>query len=269
MSKFGAKAKRRDTFMWIAAVALLIVTAAAVVLVVYTQVSRDPPLDKTTMCPAAGALGHIVLLVDKTDPLNFTQRQAFSVAMKELVETKVPEGHLLSIFVLGEKFEHSAAPLIELCNPGSDAGKSELSANLKRLRKQYEDRFVRPLEDAAKALVAEEPAKASPIFEMLQLVGINGFRKHAVKGPRRLIIVSDMLHNTPHYSMYASPAEFELFESTDYAARTRAELRDVSVELYYLMTTPRLQTRRNQLFWERYFKRAGASLSEVRRLEEG
>lgn len=267
MSRYGAKAKRRDTMMWVAGVALLIVTAAVVAWVVYTQVSRDPPLDKVTMCPASGPLGHIVLLVDKTDPLNFTQRQAFSLAMKELVETKVPEGHLLSVFVLGERFEQSALPIIELCNPGSDVGKSELSANLKRLRRQYEERFVRPLEDAAKALVAEEPAKASPIFEMLQLVGINGFRKHAVKGPKRLVLVSDMLHNTPQFSMYAGPAEFELFESTDYAKRTQSELRDVSVELHYLMTTPRLQTRRNQVFWERYFERAGARLSEVRRVE--
>lgn len=267
MSRYGTKAKRSEARWVVAGVALLAVAVAVVSLVVYVVVSRDPPVDKTTMCPAAGPLGHIVLLVDKTDPLNFTQRQAFSVAMKELVETKVPEGHLLSIFVLGEKFEQSAVPLIELCNPGSDLGKSELSENLKRLRKQYEDRFVRPLEEAAKALVSEEPAKASPIFEMLQLVGINGFRRHAVNGPKRLVLVSDMLHNTPQFSMYTGPVDFESFESTDYAKRTQAELRDVSVELHYLMTTPRLQTRRNQVFWERYLERAGARLSEVRRVE--
>ncbi len=267
MSRYGTKAKRRDTVTWVAGGALLVVTAAVIVWVIYTQVSRDPPLDKITMCPASGPRGHIVLLVDKTDPLSFTQRQAFSVSIKELVETQVPEGHLLSIFVLGEKFENSAVPLIELCNPGSDVGKSELSANLKRLRSQYEERFVRPLEDVAKALVAEEPAGASPVFEMLQLVGINGFRKHSVKGPKRLVIVSDMLHNTSQFSMYTGPADFDQYEALDYAKRSQAELKDVFVELHYLMTTPRLQTRRNLLFWERYFERAGARLSAVRRLE--
>jgi hypothetical protein len=267
MSRYGAKAKRRDTFMWVAGVALLVVTAATVAWVVYTQVSRDPPLDKTSMCPATGPRGHIVLLVDKTDPLNFTQRQAFSVAMKELVETKVPEGHLLSIFVLGEKFEQSALPLIELCNPGSDVGKSELSANLKRLRRQYEERFVRPLEDAAKALVAEEPAKASPIFEMLQLVGINGFQKHAVRGPRKLVLFSDMLHNTPQFSMYAGAVDFTAYAALDYAKRTTADLSDVDVQLHYFMTTPRLQTRGLWMFWERYFQKAGARLSQVRMVE--
>lgn len=267
MRRYGAKEKRRDAWAWVAGVVLLVVASAVVGWVVYTQFSREPPIDKTTMCPASGPMGHIVLLVDKTDPLNFTQRQAFSVAMKELIETKVPEGHLISIFVLGESFEQSASPIIELCNPGSDAGKSELNANLKRLRKQYEERFVKPIEDAGKALVADEPAKASPIFEMLQLVGINGFRKQAVKGPRRLVLFSDMLHNTSQFSMYSGAMEFGAYEASDYAKKTQAELKDVVVELHYLMTTPRLQTRRNLAFWERYFERAGARLSEVRRLE--
>lgn len=267
MSRYGLKAKRRDAVLWGAGAILLVATAAIVAWVVYSQVTREPPLNAVTMCPASGPFGHIVLLVDKTDPLNFTQRQAFSVAMKELVETKVPEGNLLSVFVLGDTFEKSAVPIIELCNPGSDAGKSELSANLKRLRKQYEEKFVRPLEDVAKALIADQPAKASPIFEMLQLVGINGFRKHAVGGPRRLVIVSDMLHNTPQFSMYTGPVNFETYEVSDYAKKTQADLKDVVVELHYLMTAPRLQTRRNEVFWERYFERAGARLIEVRRVE--
>ena len=102
---------------------------------------------------------------------------------------------------------------------------------------------------------------------MLQLVGINGFRKHAVQGPKRLVLVSDMLHNTPQFSMYQGALEFEAFEANDYAKKAQADLRDVTVELHYLMTTPRLQTRRNLAFWERYFERAGARLTEVRRVE--
>lgn len=267
MSRYRNRTNRSDSVTWIGGAVLLILALAIAGYVFYMQASREPPLDKTTLCPAAGPLGHIVLLVDKTDPLNFTQRQAFSVDMQELIHFKVPEGHLFSVFVLGEKFEQSSQPVIELCNPGSDLGKSELSANLKRLRKQYEERFVRPIDDATKALVAEEPAKSSPIFEMVQLVGINGFRKHAVKGPKRLILVSDMLHNTSQYSMYNASVDFDLYESTDYAKKTMAELKDVDVELHYLMTAPRLQTRRNQIFWERYLTRAGARLVAVRQVE--
>lgn len=267
MSRYGSRAKRKAAWQVAGGVVVLAATVAIAGVVAYSQFNHGKPLDKLSMCPAEGPLGHVVLLVDKTDPLNFTQRQAFSVAMKELVTTKIPEGHLLSIFVLGERFEQSAQPMIELCNPGSDAGKSEFTANLKRLRQQYEERFVKPLDDAAQALVATEPAKASPIFEMLQLVGINGFRKHAVRGPKRLVMVSDMLHNTPQYSMYQGPIEFAAFDATDYSKKAQADLKDVSVELHYLMTNPRLQTRRNLAFWERFFERAGARLTEVRRVE--
>jgi hypothetical protein len=76
-----------------------------------------------------------------------------------------------------------------------------------------------------------------------------------------------MLHNTPQFTMYTNYADFELYEATDYSKKTLAYLKDVVVELQYLMTTPRLQTRGNLMFWERYFERAGARLSEVRRLE--
>lgn len=267
MRRYGSRAKRRAAWQLMAGVGLLTATLAIVAGVAYFQFTREKPLDQATLCPAGGPLGHTILLIDKTDPLNFTQRQAFSVAMKELIANKVPVGHLLSIFVLGEKFEQSAQPLVELCNPGSEVGKSELTSNLKRLRQQYEERFVRPLEEASRALVADVPAKASPIFEMLQLVGINGFREHAVQGPRRLVLVSDMLHNTAQFSMYQAAVEFEAFEATDYAKKAQADLKDVSVELHYLMTKPRLQTRRNLAFWERYFDRAGARLTEVRRVE--
>lgn len=267
MSRYRSRGKRSDTQAWAFGAALIFVAIAVVGWVVFTQITQDKPLDKVTMCPASGPNGHIVLLVDKTDPLNFTQRQSFSVMMMELVKTKVPEGHLLSVFVLGEKFENSALPLIELCNPGSDQGKSELSANLKRLRKQYDDRFVTPLEDVAKDLVSVESSKASPIFEMLQLVGINGFRKHSVAGPKRVVVVSDMLHNTQQFSMYGDPMRFNDYSMTEYSQKSRAELRDVTVELHRLMTAPRLQTRGNLLFWEQYFDSAGARLREVRPVE--
>jgi len=267
MSSYGTRAKRRAIWQVLIGIGFSLFAVAIGGGLLYHQLTQKKPLDKTSLCPADGPLGHIVLLVDKTDPLNFTQRQAFTVTLRELVTTKVPEGHLFSIFVLGEKFEQSAQPLIELCNPGSDVGKSEFTANLKRLHQQYDERFVKPLEEVATSLVANEPANASPIFEMLQLVGINGFRKHAVNGPRRLVVMSDMLHNTPQFTMYREGVDFDVFQSTDYAKKSRADLQGVSVELHYLMNTPRLQTRRSLSFWERYFEQAGARLTDVRRLE--
>jgi hypothetical protein len=219
------------------------------------------------MCPADGPVGHYVLLVDKTDPLTFIQNQAFTVIFKDLIEKRVPEGYLLSVFVLGDHFQRNAAPLVELCNPGKGVGRSELTSNLTKLRRQYESKFIEPLSEHFDDLVAIRPSETSPIFEMLQLVGLNAFRKHDVSGERRLLMVSDMLQNTPQFSMYKGTVDYAAFAPTDYANKTQPDLRGVQVELHYLMNKPQIQTRRNLQFWEDFFEKAGARIDLVRPME--
>ncbi len=266
MAQLGRRAKQRRN-MQIAVISLLVlVTLAALAGGAYFMWSRPAGLD-ARMCPPSGPTGHFVLLVDTTDPLTFTQGQAYSTIVNELIEKRTPEGHLLSVFLLGEDFKSTAAPVVELCNPGTGADKSELTANTRKLRRQYEERFLRPLLDATKDMVAKKSGKASPVLEMLQLVGLNGFRKADVKGVRRLIVISDMLHNTPQFSMYRDLPEHKAFASTPYGQRTQAELRDVEVELHYLINSPKLQTRQNLSFWESYFNKAGARIVAVRPME--
>ena len=267
MAQLGRRARQRRTNELILGTLALLVVLAIVVGVTYHMLFRPKSLNPESMCPADGPIGHYVLLVDKTDPLNFTQKQAFSVMLHELIEKRIPEGYLFSVFVLGENFEQTAAPLVELCNPGTGAGKSEFTSNLKKLRRQYEEKFIEPLMKESDALQATQSAKTSPIFEMLQLVGINAFHKHDIKGERRLIIMSDMLHNTPQFSMYKGPIDYSAFVSTVYGRKTQSELSGVEVEIHYLMNTPQLQTKRNLKFWEDYFNKAGAHIVAVRPME--
>lgn len=233
----------------------------------YYVFTRDPGLDHKTLCPKAGPTAHTVLLVDKTDPLNLNQRQAFLRLLQDLVDRRIAPGHLISVFVLGEDLREGAQPLVELCNPGSAEGKTALTANLRKLEAQFRDRFREPLLRQADALISSAPARQSPILEMLQLVSINGFRAHATVGPRRLIIVSDMLHKTAEYSMYQGIAEFDRFAATSYGRKTAAELPGVEVEIHYILHYPKLQTRRQLEFWDAHFERSGARIVAVRPLE--
>lgn len=267
MAQLGRRARQRRTKEIVLGTFALLVVGAILVGAVYYMLSRPKGLNPQTMCPAGGPTGHFVLLVDKTDPLTFTQKQAFSVTLRELIEKRIPEGYLLSVFVLGEEFKENATPLVELCNPGTGSGKSEFTANLKKLRQQYEQKFIEPLLKQSDVLVSTQPAKASPIFEMLQLVGINAIRKNEVKGERRLVIMSDMLHHTHQFSMYKGLVDYPSFSSTDYGKKMQLELRDVDVEIHYLMNTPQLQTKRNLKFWADYFNKAGARIVAVRPLE--
>ena len=264
-SRRQASRARRETLAGVlaAAVAIAILGAAAW----FWHATRGASLDAASMCPLGGPTGHTVLLVDKTDPLTFTQKEAFQQRLRDLVARRTPAGALLSVFVLGESFRDNARPLVELCNPGDGSGASELTANPAQLKRQYDDRFIAPLMNEAEALQSVRPAKWSPIFEMLQLVGINGFQARDVKGPRRLVVMSDLLHNTPEFSMYRAVPDFDAFARSDYAVKTQAHLEGVTVELDVLMNTPALQTRRLVQFWERWFDRAGAHIERVDPLE--
>ena len=266
MAKLGRRAKQRQTMDILLGTLALLVVGTIIGAVIYYMSTRPKEL-APNMCPADGPMGHIVLLVDKTDPLTFTQQQAFTVILRELIEKRIPEGYLFSVFVLGEDFKKNAAPVVELCNPGNGSGKSELTANIQRLRRQYEERFVEPLLKQSDALLASQAAETSPIFEMMQLVGINAFRKHDVKGERRLIVMSDMLQNTQYFSMYKGPVDYVAFAESEYGKKSQLELHNVEVELHYLMNAPQLQTKRNLKFWEEYFSKAGARIVAVRPLE--
>jgi hypothetical protein len=261
-----AARKRHARNLVVGASALVFFAVAAGGAAYYASV-REAPLDPKTLCPTRGPTGHVVLLVDKTDPLNFTQKQAFSRLLVDLVDRRVRPGELLSIFVLGEDYQQSATPLFEICSPGTGDDKSALTANLAKLNAQFRDRFREPLLKQADVLISASSSRTSPILEIVQLVAINGFRKHAVKGPLRLIVVSDMLHNTPEYSMYQGPFEYAAFRSSDYGRKVQTDLAGVEVELHYVLHSPKLQTRRQLKFWEDHFSSSGARLVAVRPME--
>jgi hypothetical protein len=260
-------ANRRRTRNIAVGITALVLFTATLAGVAWYLINRDSGLDRVTLCPKTGPKGQIVLLVDKTDPLNYTQKQAFLRLLEELVDHRVEPGYLVSVFVLGEDYREGGTPLVEICNPGSGEGKSELTANIEKLNRQFRDRFREPLLKQADALISTRPAKNSPIIEMLQLVSINGFRAHAVHGPKRLIVVSDMLHKTAQISMYQRLPEYDAYAESEYGRKTRTELPGVQVELHWILHYPKLQTSQLIDFWRQFFEHAGAKLSDVRPME--
>lgn len=255
----------RRAIIW--GVLILAVVAAAAAGSAWFVATAPKPIDSATLCPADGPRGHYVVLVDRTDPMTFVQRKAFKTVFDELVQKRLPEGYLLTVFSLDENFEESADPLVELCNPGTGDDKSEFTANVRKIKRQYQERFIAPLHAQVDEMLPDKPAKSSPILEMIQLASINGFRRHRVDGERRLIIVSDMMHNTPQFTMYRRDVDFDAFSGSSTGRRLLAELHGVRIELHYLMNAPQFQTRRHIGFWERYFDNAGARLVEVRPME--
>lgn len=249
------------------AVALGVLSLAAVGAAALYVAFQDPPLDPQTLCPAQGPAGHVVLLVDTTDPFTFTQQKAFQVFLEDFGRGKVKQGELLSVFVLGEDFRATAEPVFNMCNPGRGDDRNRWTSNPEKYRKVFEERFVAPMLALSDTLLKQPRANASPIFEMIQMTAITGFRRHRVQGPRRLVVVSDLLHNTPQYSQYSGDTSFERLAGTAYFQKVRTDLEGAEVEVFYLVNAPKLQGRPHVKFWEDYFQAINGRLTAVKRVE--
>jgi hypothetical protein len=255
----GTKRGKASSMVWIAVLVFFMLLAAGVV--GYSFLFSAKANDSRTLCPAGGPLGHVVLLVDKSDPLTFTQRKSFDVLYEEVVTRIVPKGHLLSVYALADDFSATAEPLLERCNPGDGSDLDPLYKNPVRQKKAFDEKYVKPMHDIRGDLVTEKSGKASPILEMIQLVGITGFRRHAIPGEKRLIIVSDMIQNTPQLNMYKTGVpSYQSFAETAYGKKTLADLKGVKVEFRILLNTPRLQREELLNFWEREINQSGGKL---------
>lgn len=226
--------------------------------------------DKTTLCPGKGPVGQYVVLIDNTSPFPFNQKAALSQRIKTLVLNDVPQGALVSVFILGEDYKQQAGPIFEKCKPAQWDDDMKLTASKKLVEKEYADKFAKPLDAVVHQISLDQKAKTSPIFEMLQLVGITGFQRANVKGDRHLIIYSDMVANMPQFSMYKSTLpSFKDFAGTSYGrSATALTLEGAVVTINMLAAEPAAApyVKRSD-FWAHYFEANKATLEGVTPME--
>lgn len=236
---------------------ILLVTVMALVIGagLWFYFQKSPPVNTLNLCPVDGPRGRYVVLIDKTDPLTLNQKEALKSLLGNILE-KAPTGYMISIFVLGEIFTQSTEPIIERCNPGDAKNASVINSNVKKLRDQYEKQYLEPImKSYIDQLNDTKPGSTSPIFEMLQLISVKSFGNKAFGGEKRLFIISDMLHNTPQYSMFGVRPDFNAFTATPYGhQQTAVQFKNVHIEEYLLLFQPQIQKSANfKTFWESYF----------------
>ncbi|GIZ51100.1 hypothetical protein [Noviherbaspirillum aridicola] len=264
MGRTGRRAQERKRKNTIVIGLLGCVVVAAGGAMAYVALTTSEGIDPVTLCPNTGPTSHTIVLVDKSDPMSFTQRKDFDVVYEEIIRKRVPKGGLLSVYALEEDFKDNADPVAERCNPGDGSDVDIKTGNPERARKIFKEKYLDPMVGVADDLTTDRRGKASPIFEMLQLVSI-GFRKHDVRGERELIVFSDMLHNTPGFSMYKDKRlpKFSEFAESSYGARAMTDLQGAKVELQILMHTPQLQKKELAYFWEEYVYKAKGKVTAV------
>lgn len=231
-------------------------------------------LDEVTLCPEPKG-GRVlvpellVALLDPSDELSEAQQEQVNHEL-ERWRSALPKFGRLDIYRTSASSRELVTPVLTICNPGDGSDLSELTGNPTLAHKRWTTEFDAQVRRVLSEAVSGPPAAVSPIFETIQAAAVRTFDLPALDqvAKRRLILVSDLLQNTPDQSHYQGIPDFEAFRHTNYYQQVRAPLRGVDVQILYLARSEAagLQGMKHVDFWDRYFESLGAVVVEVRRI---
>ena len=222
-------------------------------------------VDPDTLCPVAGPVAATVVLLDVTDPLSLAQ----SNQLMQHLEREFSDASIGTQFTMGLVSENSddwgaTAPL---CKPRSERDVSSLTQNVAMVQQRYEERFRGPLNASLKQMIAASGANSSPIMESLQalIAGTPGFLNF--RGPRKVILVSDLLQHSEAMSFYRGD-DWQSFAASPAFQRLSHTLDGATVEIFGV---PRIVAKIRdpgmvEDFWLHYFDLQGADLPVLRNL---
>jgi hypothetical protein len=249
-----------------AALALVLIAGGAALAL--KSRSSAVPTDGKTLCPTKRPPSEImVILLDVSDRFSAPQRLQLENQLTRLRDS-VPRFGLVEVYTVAHRRWRLTAPYDHLCNPGNGAELNQMYQNPQLARKKW-DGFAAKLRADIDKQMSSRPMKTSPIFEAIQSTALRTFGKPEFDGlPKRLVIVSDLLQHVPGgLSMYEKVPSFDAFKKTDYFARVRADLKGVSVLVYYLVRPEVKEQDRKQIdFWDEYFEFQGAKLEPMEKV---
>lgn len=220
-----------------------------------------------TFCPKDGQYARTAILIDATDSLDDAQIKSATERAADLIGNRLAVHEWTGVFVLDEENLILPSPRIALCNPGGGDECNPLFANCRDAAREFDEKFAAPVAAEIRALAGLPPDDRSPILEMIRAVSLDGGFDSTRK--RRLIIVSDMLQNTPAYSHYGGDFNFSEWQKSDYARDfLRLPLAETEVEIWYVKRAglEHLQTHGHIEFWNQYFAATGARVVLAARL---
>ena len=231
----------------------------------YKVRSSRVSIDKENLCPSEEKISrYTAILVDVTNNINHTQKEYLNKYFENL-KLNLLEYEKITIFAVNNESVNNIKPKLTLCNPGNQI-KSQFTENEGIVLKRWEEKFNKPLSKTFDEIVTGGESNVSPIFEMIQGASINGFPENTKNTPKRLYIVSDMLHHTDGFSLYKqNPGISDLKASPYYQhIKTNMDNVEVIILLIYRSGFEKLQNKTLiRSFWEPYFREQGARLVEA------
>ena len=153
--------------------------------------------------------GELVVVVDQSEALSISHKRQVADLVSELLtdDAVAPVGTHISIYTFGKNdFKSDGSgqniqSILSVCKPKNSA--NPLYQNARKINHQFESKYLKPVQGAIDGAVSDSLGERSPIMEMIQYISshtaLNGDDK---AGPKRLILVSDLLQHSDGYSSY-------------------------------------------------------------------
>ena len=254
---------------------LVVLFLAAAATYLFVNEGNRVKIDKITFCPIEESeqFGKTVALLDLTDPLNKAQKEFFLKEIKELKD-QIPKHHSLTIYTLDEDLDLNKSRKITMCNPGNvediESTYDKISINPKEIKKRWVEGFSKQISDVVNNIMFDNNSQnTSPVMEMFQLIAINEFK--GFEGvDNEIIILSDMIQNTPEMSMYQNGLiSFSKFKKSDYFSKVRTNLnKNVTIKLFIIKRDGSRAMQEDgdfTKFWFSYFYEGNNSKKNIER----
>lgn len=180
------------------------------------------------------------ILIDRSDDVTEQTRDEIRARALAYVKDSVRENERVSVFAINQGSSTALMPLISLCRPRRYG--SRMTENVRVIEKRYRESFEGPLNSALR--VPAGSSAESPIAQALTDISLS----HYLNSKRNtLIVFSDMLENTPRFSLYQcdSPdAVIDRYRQSRIGAQERPKFMNTSVRLNII---PRLGQSRDEV----------------------
>ncbi|MFZ9180416.1 MAG: hypothetical protein ACO201_00915 [Rickettsiales bacterium] len=211
-----------------------------------------------------------VIIIDATDKLSLIQKASLKTRLWEIANNLEKNTHKIQIYSVDKIINKILEPSIDLCNPGSAENANQLTENKKIIQKRYEEKFKKNLDIILDNVLNRDSLNQSPIMESIQSVAITSFiplNNKAIN--KKLILVTDLLQNTPKFSAYKSNYNFSQYKDSEHYKHVKSDLENVDVELFFLHreNTGKIQTPQLRDFWMEFFSSQGANVSRFLPIE--
>ena len=214
--------------------------------------------DPQTLCPLDAPLQvHVLVLVDRTDPLTPLQ----SVVFRKLLLSErdsLPPHAKLSVFTVTDTTGVIEDQRFSMCSPGHGDGANLLYENPRQVQQFFQRRFEEPLDQVIIDLTEAQITPQSPIYQsLLKIVRRPDFTRKIPH--RRLILLSDLMEHTEVFSHY-NPSHFEVMLTLP-PFLVPLDLDRVDLEVYYREFPFKLpeKAQKHRVFWEELFRASGVA----------